>query len=59
MRPDSAHLASGLGTIAAFTLADAAHSAGIFCALTGAGYTIWKWWRESRTHRPALPPHAP
>lgn len=46
-RPDSAQVSALLGTIGAFTLAEAAHVAGIFCALTGTAYTIWKWWREA------------
>ena len=45
-RPDSAQLSSALGAIGAFTLADAAHVAGLLCALIGAAYTVWKWWRE-------------
>lgn len=47
-RPDSAQLSATLGAIGAFTLADAAHVAGLLCALIGAAYTLWKWWREAQ-----------
>jgi glycine/serine hydroxymethyltransferase len=46
--PDSAQLSATLGAIGAFTLADAAHVAGLLCAVIGAAYTLWKWRRESQ-----------
>lgn len=47
-RIDSAQMSSILGFIGAFTLANAAHLAGLGCALIGAAYTLWKWRNEAK-----------
>jgi hypothetical protein len=58
-RIDSAQASAILGAIGAFTLADAAHVAGLGCALLGAAYTIWKWRNEAQDRATRLKPGAP
>lgn len=45
---DSAQYAALFGTVGGWVLANYAPLCGAFCALVGAGYTIWKWRREIR-----------
>jgi hypothetical protein len=47
-RPDSAQFSAALGTLGALTLSDLSTLSAIFCALTGASYTLWRWHREAK-----------